>query len=92
MGRIFRRSLRKRLIVQPEGEAHDSINANQVMSLIKELLILNRTESARTALPPNPEQLERWQCERKRIRQALVQALSLHQFQREMLVMKNDIE
>jgi len=60
--------------VQPDDEAHDSINANQVMSLIKELLILNRAESALAALPPNPEQLEQWQCERKRIRQALVQA------------------
>jgi len=29
------------------------VNANQVTSLIKELLILNRTESALAALPPN---------------------------------------
>jgi hypothetical protein len=78
--------------VQPEGEAGDGINANQVTSLIKELLILNRTESAPAALPPTPEQLEQWQCERKRIRQALVQTLALHKFQREMLVMQNHIE
>jgi hypothetical protein len=50
------------------------------MSLIKELLILNRTESGLAALAPNPEQLEQWQCKRKRIRQELVQALSLHKF------------
>ena len=78
--------------MQPDGEAGDGINANQVTSLIKELLILNRTESALAALPPNPEQLEQWQCKRKRIRQELVQALSLHKFQREMLVMQNHIE
>ena len=68
------------------------VNANQVTSLIKELLILNRTESALAALPSNPEQLEQWQRKRKRIRQALVQALALHKFQREMLVMQNHIE
>jgi hypothetical protein len=68
------------------------VNANQVRSLIKELLILNRTESALAPLPPNPEQLEQWQSKRKRIRQALVQALSLHKFQREMLVMQDHIE
>ncbi|PYX24601.1 MAG: hypothetical protein DMG82_07955 [Acidobacteria bacterium] len=68
------------------------VNANQVTSLIKELLILNRMESALADLPPTPEQLEQWQCKRKRIRQELVQALSLHKFQREMLVMQNHIE
>jgi hypothetical protein len=78
--------------VQPDGEAGDGINANQVTSLIKELLILNRTESALAALPPTPEQLEQWQCKRKRIRQSMVQAPALHKFQREMLVMKNHIE
>ena len=66
--------------------------ANQVTSFIKELLILNRMESALAALSPTPEQLEQWQCRRKRIRQELVQALSLHKFQREMLVMQNHIE
>jgi hypothetical protein len=66
--------------------------ANTVTSLIKELLILNRMESALAALPPTPEQLEQWQCKQKRIRQELVQALSLHKFQREMLVMQNHIE
>jgi len=68
------------------------VNVNQVRSLIKELLILKRTESALAALPPTPEQLEQWQCRRKRIRQELVQALSLHKFQREMLVMQDHIE
>jgi hypothetical protein len=68
------------------------VNASQVTSLIKELLILNRTGSALAALPPSPEQLEQWQCKRKRIRQELVQALSLHKFQQEMLVMQNHIE
>jgi hypothetical protein len=68
------------------------VNANQVMSLIKELLILNRTESTLAALAPNPEQLEQWQCKRKRIRQELVQALPRHKFWREMLVMQNHIE
>jgi len=68
------------------------VNANQVTSLIKELLILNRMESALADLPPTPAQLEQWQCKRKRIRQELVQALSLHKFQREMLVMQNHIE
>jgi len=68
------------------------VNASQVTSLIKELLILNRTGSALAALPPSPEQLEQWQCKRKRIRQELVQALSLHKFQWEMLVMQNHIE
>jgi len=68
------------------------VNASQVTSLIKELLILNRTGSALAALPPSPEQLEQWQCKRKRIRQELVHALSLHKFQWEMLVMQNHIE
>ena len=67
-------------------------HANQVTALIKELLILNRTEWAAATNPPNAEQLEQWKCNRKKIRQELVQALSLHKLQREMLVMKNNIE
>jgi hypothetical protein len=66
--------------------------ANQVTALIKELLILNRTEWAAATNPPNAEQLEQWKCNRKKIRQELVQALSLHKLQREMLVMQNHIE
>ena len=68
------------------------INANQVTSLIKELLILNRTERTLVAHPSDPEQLEQWKCQRKRIRQELVQALSLENLHREMLVVQNHIE
>ena len=67
-------------------------HANQVTALIKELLILNRTEWAAATNPPNAEQLEQWKCNRKKIRQELVQALPLHKLQREMLVMQNHIE
>jgi hypothetical protein len=67
-------------------------HANQVTALIKELLILNRTEWAGATNPPNAEQHEQWKCKRKKIRQELVQALSLHKLQREMLVMQNHIE
>lgn len=68
------------------------INPDQVTSLIKELLILNRTEGTLSAYPSNPEQLEERNCKRKRIRQELVQALSLQKRYREMLVMQNHIE
>jgi hypothetical protein len=68
------------------------INASQVTSLIKELLILNRTERTLAAYPSNPEQLEQRKCKRKRIRQELVQALSLQKRHREMLVVQNHIE
>jgi hypothetical protein len=67
-------------------------HANQVTALIKELLILNRTEWAAATNPPNAEQLEERKCKRKKIRQELVRALSLHKLQREMLVMQNHIE
>lgn len=69
-----------------------TVSANQVTSLIKELLMLNRTERTLAAYPSNPEQLEQRKCKRKRIRQELVQALSLQKHQREMLVMQNHIE
>ncbi len=52
--------------------------SSQVIALIfKDLLILNRAERAAATDPPNAERLEQWKCKRKRIRQELVQALSL---------------
>ena len=69
-----------------------TVSANQVTSLIKELLMLNRAERTLAAYPSNPEQLEQRKCKRKRIRQELVQALSLRKRYREMLVMQNHIE
>jgi hypothetical protein len=66
--------------------------ANQVTALIKDLLLLNRTERAAATDAPNAEQLEQWKCKREKIRQELVQALFLHKVQREMLVMQNHIE
>jgi len=69
-----------------------TINADQVTSLIKELLILNRTERTLAAYPSNPEQLEQRKSKRKRIRQELVQTLSLQKRYREMLVMQNHVE
>jgi hypothetical protein len=69
-----------------------TVSANQVASLIRELLMLNRTERTLGAYPSNPEQREQWKCKRKRIRQELVQALSVQKRQREMLVMQNHIE
>jgi hypothetical protein len=67
-------------------------HANQVTALIKELLILNGTEWAAATNPPNAEQLEQWKCKRKRIRQELVQLLSLQKPQGEMLVVQNHIK
>ena len=66
--------------------------SSQVIALIKDLLILNSAERAAATDPPNEERLEQWKCKRKRIRQELVQALSLHKLQREMLVMQNHIK
>jgi hypothetical protein len=54
-----------------------SDNSDQVAALIKELLSLNRSESAAMAHPPSAEELEQWQSKRKRVRQELVLALSL---------------
>ena len=68
------------------------VNANQVTSLIKELLILKRIERTLAGYLPDPEQVEQWKNKRKRIRQELVQALSLQKRQREMLVMQNHIK
>ena len=68
------------------------VNANQVTSLIMELLILKRIERTLAAYPPDPEQVEQWKNKRKRIRQELVQALSLQKRQREMLVMQTHIK
>jgi cytochrome c-type biogenesis protein CcmH/NrfG len=68
------------------------VNPNQVTSLIKELLILNRIERTLAAYPPSPEQVEQWESQRKRIRQELVQALSRQKHQQEILVMQNHIK
>ena len=67
-------------------------DSSQVTALIKELLILNRTERAAATSPPNAEQLEQWKCKRKKIRQELVQALFLHRLHRETLVVQNHIK
>jgi hypothetical protein len=54
-----------------------SDNSDQVAALIKELLSLNRSESALIAHPPSAEELEQRQSKRKLVRQELVLALSL---------------
>jgi hypothetical protein len=54
-----------------------SDHSDLVTALLKELLSLNRAESALKAHPPSTEDLEQWQAKRKRIRQELVLALSL---------------
>ncbi len=66
--------------------------SSQVIALIKDLLILNGAERAAAIDPPNAEQHEQWKCKRKKIRQELVQALSLHKRQQETLVMQNHIK
>jgi len=38
-----------------------TVSANQVTSLIRELLMLNRTERTLAAYLSNPEQLEQWE-------------------------------
>ena len=53
-----------------------SDDPEQVTVLIKELLILNRQESAPTLEPPTVKQVEGRKSGRKRIRQELVQVLS----------------
>ncbi len=55
-----------------------SSNFERVTALIKELLALNRAESARTLEPRTVIELERRKSKRKRIRQELVQVLGLH--------------
>ena len=67
-------------------------HGNLVTALIKELLILKRTVRAAVLGPLSAEQLEEWKYKRKRIRQEIVQALSLEKLQREMLVVQNYIE
>jgi hypothetical protein len=47
----------------------------QVTALIRELLILNRVESAPTFQPPTVKEVEGRKSKRKRIRQELVQVL-----------------
>ena len=78
--------------MQFEDSGGEEIMANQVTALIKELLLLNRTERAAAINFPNAEQVEHRKHKRKIIRQELVQALFLHRLQREMLVMQNHIE
>lgn len=50
---------------------------DQVAALIEELLSLNRTESAAPVPPLNAQELEQREAKRKKVRQDLVQALSL---------------
>ena len=50
----------------------------QVAVLIKELLILNRAESAPTIESPTENEIEGRKVKRIRVRQELVQALHLH--------------
>jgi hypothetical protein len=54
-----------------------SDDSKQVTALIKELLILNRAENSPTLVPQTATEIERQHAERKSIRQALVQVLSL---------------
>ena len=54
-----------------------SDNSDQVAALIKELLSLNRSESAPMDHPPSADEFEQQQSKRKRVRQKLVLALSL---------------
>jgi hypothetical protein len=53
-------------------------DSEQATALIKELLILNRAESAPTREPPTVKEVEGRKSKRKRIRQELVQVLGLH--------------
>ena len=78
--------------MQFDDSGGEEIMANQVTALIKELLLLNRTERAAAINLPNAEQVDQRKFKRKTIRQELVQALFLHRLQREMLVMQNHIE
>jgi len=55
-----------------------SRNSERVTALVKELLALNRAESARTLESRTPIQLEGRKSKRKRIRQELVRVLGLH--------------
>ena len=55
-----------------------SRDSEQATALIKELLILNRAESAPTRELPTVKEVEERKSKRKRIRQALVQVLGLH--------------
>lgn len=50
---------------------------DQVAALIEELLSLNRTESVAPVLPLNAQEVEQREARRKKVRQELVQALSL---------------
>jgi hypothetical protein len=50
----------------------------QVTALIRELLILNRTESAPAVAPLTIKEMKGRRSQRKKIRQELVQALDAH--------------
>jgi hypothetical protein len=50
-------------------------NPERVIALIRELLILNRTESAPALVPLTIKEMKGRKSQRKRIRQELVQAL-----------------
>ena len=52
-------------------------SADHVDALIKELLALDRTESVPTLHPSSTAEVEQQQAKRKKVRQALVLALSL---------------
>jgi hypothetical protein len=54
-----------------------SDDAEQVTALIKELVILNRAESASPLESPTAQEIEGRKSKRRRIRQELVQVLNL---------------
>jgi hypothetical protein len=53
-------------------------DSEQVAALIKELLVLNRADSAPTVETPTMKEVEGRKSKRKRIRQELVQVLGSH--------------
>jgi hypothetical protein len=53
-----------------------SYASRHVTALIKELLALNRAEAVVTTVLSTPADLERWNAQRKKVRQELVQALA----------------
>lgn len=53
-----------------------SDDSEQVTALIKELLILNRTESTSTLGSPTVQEIEGGKSKRRKIRQELVQVLN----------------
>lgn len=51
--------------------------SKQVTTLIKEMLALNRAETAATTVPSSAADVEQRKSQRKKIRQELVQALAV---------------